>query len=247
MVKLPKKVQELVKNLSEDALELLKNLSVINTELETNIDRKTVEKSYKISNADKIFNEIIAAGIIKKKESRKDVYEFSTHHIQRALKILSDEDSHKKAIKYYERKRKKFAVDLNDEIEILFHMVKIDPTEELVNNFLNLVRDMEEFDIRYKKLIDVANELIKLESKYKAPILVVLGDIFSVMGRTEDAERSYLDALNNYKQLAKKYYKIYLPYIAATEKNLGTLYTDLKRFEDAELIYLDALKDYKEL
>ena len=247
MVKLPKKVHELIKHLAEETIKLVKNLSVINTELETNIDRKIVEKSHQISNIDKIFNDLTEAGIIKKKEGRKEIYEFSTHKIQNALEILTDESSHKKAVKYYERKRKKYGVDLKDEIEILFHLVKINPTEELVNSFLNLVRDMEEFDIRYKRLIDVANELIKLESKYKAPILVVLGDIFSVMGRTEDAERSYLDALNNYKQLAKKYYKIYLPYIAATEKNLGTLYTDLKRFEDAELIYLDALKDYKEL
>lgn len=50
-----------------------------------------------------------------------------------------------------------------------------------------------------------------------------------------------------YKNLAKKYYRIYLPYIAATQKNLGTLYIDLKRFEEAEKIYSDALSSYKEL
>ncbi len=247
MAKLPKKIKELIKHLTEEAIELLKNLSIINTELETNIDRKSVEKSYQISNLDNIFNEMIEAGIIKKKEGRKDIFEFSTHNIQNALKILSDEDSHKKAIKYYERKRKKFGVDINDEIEVLFHMVKINPTEDLVNNFLKIARNIEQFDLGYKRLIDIAEELLKLESKYKAPIQVVLGDIFSIMGRTEDAERSYLDALEIYKKLAKKYYRIYLPYIAATEKNLGTLYTDLKRFEEAETIYLDALKEYREL
>jgi len=247
MVKLPKKIQELIKHLAEEVIELLKNLSIINTELETNIDRKCVEKSYKISNLDKIFNELMDAGIIKNKEGRKDIYEFSTQYIQNALKSLTDEDSHKKAIKYYERKRKKFGADLYDEIEILFHMVIIDPTEELVNKFLMIVKSIEQFDLRYKRLIDIGEELIKLESKYKAPILAVLGDIFSIMGRSEDAESSYLDALDIYKRLAKKYYRIYLPYIAATEKNLGTLYTDLKRFEEAEVIYLDALKDYKEL
>jgi len=232
---------------NKEALELLKNLSIINTELETNIDRICVEKSYKISDIERIFNELMDTRIIKNKEGRKDIYEFSTQYIQNALKLFTDENSHKKAIKYYERKRIKFGVDLNDEIEILFHMVKINPTEELVNKFLTIVKTIDQFAFRYKRLIDVAEELIKLEDKYKAPILVVLGDLFSVMGRAEDAERSYLDALENYKNLAKKYYKIYLPYIAATQKNLGTLYIDLKRFEEAEMIYLDVLKVYKEL
>ena len=64
MVKLPKKTRELIKNLTEEAIDLLKNLSVINADLETNIDRKIVEKSYQISNFDKVFNEIIEKGII---------------------------------------------------------------------------------------------------------------------------------------------------------------------------------------
>ena len=71
MAKLPKKVQELIKHLAEETIELLKNLSVINTELETNIDRKSVEKSYNISKLDKNFNELIEVGILKKKESKQ--------------------------------------------------------------------------------------------------------------------------------------------------------------------------------
>ena len=57
----------------------------------------------------------------------------------------------------------------------------------------------------------VAEELITLGDKYKAPILIVLGDMFSVVGLAENAEKMYLEALNIYKKLAKQYYKIYLP------------------------------------
>ena len=230
-----------------EALELLKNLCVINTELETNIDRKCVENSYKLKNIEEAFNELLNTGIIKRKKGKKEIYEFSYQQIQDALKILTNEKSHEKAIKYYERKRKKYVDIITDDIEVLFHKAILSPTEELVNKFLIIVNKIDQFDYRYKSLIDVAEILMVLEDKYKAPILIALGNLFSAIGKSEQAENIYLNALNIYKKLAKQYYRIYLPHIAATQKNLGTLYVDLKRFEDAEKIYLDALSAYKEL
>ncbi|GAH04361.1 unnamed protein product, partial [marine sediment metagenome] len=167
--------------------------------------------------------------------------------IQDVLNSLADENSHKKALQYYEKKGKKFRDDLLDEIEVLFHKTKLNPSEELVNEFLAVANNIEQFDYEHKRLIDIGGELLVLEDKYKAPILIVLGNIISIIGNSEDAERIYLNALDLYKNLAKKYYRIYLPYIAATQKNLGTLYIDLKRFEEAEKIYGDALSSYKEL
>ena len=58
-------------------------------------------------------------------------------------------------------------------------------------------------------MIDVAEELFVLEDKYKAPILVVLGTLLAFLGSSEMAEKIFLNALDIYKTLAKKYYKIY--------------------------------------
>jgi len=242
-----KQVIEQILLSNPEALELLKNLSVINTEVDTNIDRKGIETSYELPNIEKAFNVLLDTGIIKKKKGTEEIYDFSYNLIQGVLEIMTDEKCHEKAISYYERKRKKYGENLNDDIELLFHKVKLSPTEDLVNEFFAIVNLIEQFDYKYKRLIDVAGELIILGDKYKAPILIVLGDMFSVIGMTENAERIYRDALNTYKKLAKQYYRIFLPYVAATQKNLGTLYTDLKRFEEAEKIFLDALKVYKEL
>ena len=107
--------------------------------------------------------------------------------------------------------RKNYGESLNDDIELLFHKVKVNPTEDLVNEFFAIVNLIDQFDFKYRKLISVAEELITLGDKYKAPILIVLGDMFSVVGLAENAEKMYLEALNIYKKLAKQYYKIYLP------------------------------------
>ncbi|MFW9942076.1 MAG: tetratricopeptide repeat protein [Candidatus Thorarchaeota archaeon] len=230
-----------------EALELLINLSILNPEVLTNIDRKSVETSYEIKDVNQVFNDLLNKGILEKEKNKEEIYHFSIPHMQTALETLANEKSHEKAIEYYKRKIQKFGPNLDDDIEILFHNVKINLTEELVNDYLGLVKNIEQNDIGNNRLITIAEELIKLESKYKAPILVVLGNLYSVIGKTNKAEKAYLNALETYKKLAKQYYRIYLPYIATTQKNLGTLYIDLKRFEEAEKIFLDALNVYKEL
>ncbi len=230
-----------------EALELLKILSVINTNIDTNINKKSIETCCKFSNVENSINELLGTGIIKKKKSKEETYEFSFQEIQDVLNSLGDEKSHKKALQYYEKKGKIFRGDLKDEIEILLHRAKLSPSEELVNEFLIVANKIQQFNYDHKRLIDVAQELLILEDEYKAPILIVVGNILSIIGNSEDAERVYLNALDLYNNLAKKYYRIYLPYVAATQKNLGTLYIDLKRFEEAEKIYTDALSSYKEL
>ena len=222
-------------------------LCVINTNIDTNIDRISIETCCKFSNIENSIKALLDTRIIKKKKSKEETYEFSFQEIQDVLNSLADEKSHQKALQYYEKKLKKSRGDIRDEIEILFHKAKLEPSEELVNEFLAMGNNIEQFDYGYKRLIDVAGELLILENKYKAPILFVVGNILSLIGNSEDAERIYLQTLDLYKDLAKKYYRIYLPYLAATQKNLGTLYIDSKRFEEAEKIYSDALSSYIEL
>ncbi len=50
-----------------DALELLKNLSVINMELDTNIDRKSINASDRSPNVEESFKILLEMGIIRKK------------------------------------------------------------------------------------------------------------------------------------------------------------------------------------
>ncbi len=80
---------------------------MINTDLDTNIDRKSIETCCKFSNVEKSINELLDTRIIKKKEGKEERYEFSFQEIQDVLHSLADEKSHKKAIQYYDKKRKK--------------------------------------------------------------------------------------------------------------------------------------------
>lgn len=232
---------------NQEALELLKDLSVINTELETNIDRKCIENINEFRDIEKNFNELLNTGIIIMKKNKKEIYTFSYFQVQTVMETITDKKNHEKAIKYYERKRKQYGNFLTDEIEVLFHKTKVNLTKQLVNEFFLLITKIDEFASKYKRLLNVAEELIVLDDKYKAPILTILGSMISVIGRNEDAERIYLNALKIYKKLAKKYYKIFLPYSAAAQKNHETIYIDLKRFEEVEKIFSDSFKVYKKL
>lgn len=230
-----------------NALELLKTLSVLNMEIDTNIDGGSIETCCDFPNIEQSIKFLLDTGIIKKRKGEDELFEFSIQQIQDILELLTDKKNHENAILYYEKKLRRLKDNIQDEIELLFHKAKISPSVELVDIFLTIANSIEQFEFKHKRLIDIAQELFILDDKYKAPILNVVGNIFSVIGDSEDAEKIYLNALEIYKNLAKKYYKIYLPYIAATQKNLGTLYIDLKRFEEAEKIYSDALSSYKEL
>ncbi|MFX1363584.1 MAG: tetratricopeptide repeat protein [Promethearchaeota archaeon] len=233
--------------MNPEALEMLKYLSVINTKVDTNINKVAFENSYKSKKFNSDFEVLIKTGLIKAKEGKVEIYEFAFPYLQEILETQVDKKSHEYALKYYEVKTKKINGDILDDIEILFHKVKVNPTEELINEFLSIANSIDQLDEHHKRLIDIGLELLIFEDKYKAPILFMLGNILSAIGNPEDAEKIYLNAIKIFKKLAKKYYRIYLPYIAAIQKNLGTLYTDLKRFEEAEQIYNNALNSYKEI
>lgn len=229
------------------AILLLKNLSVINLVIASNIDRQSLEISYESFFIEEIFNILLETRILTKKVENKEIYEFAVPRIKEILESQAEKESHIYALKYYEIKTKKFRGNYQDAIEVLYHKVKVNPTHELVNEFFVLAEEIGEIDNRHVRLIDIALELLVLEEKYRGPILFALGNIISMIGNPEDAEKMYLGAIEVYKNLAKKYYRIYLPYIAAIQKNLGKVYIDLKRFEEAEKIYNNALSSYREI
>ncbi len=229
-----------------DALQLFKNLCVINTELETNIDRKCIESCFKSPNIEESFNKLIDVGIVKKKNSSKRIYDISPKLLN-TLEINIDEKCHEKALQYYKHKKKICGTDSNDDVEVLYHRAKIKPDVNVLTNFLTIYRQIYPRTYGYQRLIDVGQLLLSTEDKYLGPIQVAIGNIYSDLGHSNSAEGAYLNAIEIYKKLAEQYLKIYLPYVLATQQHLGTLYVDLKRFEDAEKLYIDALKGYKEL
>jgi len=232
---------------NSEALELLKNLSVLNTQIETNIDRKTVEKAYDMANIQDRLNNLLETGLLINKGEQEETLDFASDYVQNAMLSISDKSCHENAGKYYEQKSKDFKEDYNNVTEILHHQSEIAIDDVLAIGFLGVCNVLRIAGFGIQKLIIIGEKLIGLEDKYKAPVLVALGNLYADAGRQEEAEIAYLDALSAYKELAKAYYKIYLPYVATVHNHLGKLYADLKRFEEAEKIYLQTLDLYKEV
>jgi len=93
----------------------------------TNIDRKSIEVSYKIPNIKNNFSELLNKGILIQKENEEKIFEFSFQPIQNALIPLTDEKCHENALQYYKRKTLRYGIVLDDKIEVLFHKAKINP------------------------------------------------------------------------------------------------------------------------
>ena len=161
--------------------------------------------------------------------------------------ILKDnnKEKHQLAKSYYDNKIRK---DLNDEAEILFHGSISNPDEKLINDFLKLKVKLMPIHYGFRRLIDVGILLREsLDIKNKAAVCGTLGNLYSDLKKFEDAEKAYTEALNSYKDLAKKSPDAYLPDVAMTQNNLGILYNNLGKFEDAEKAYTEALNSYKDL
>jgi len=234
-------------SINSEALELLKNLSVLNTQIETNIDRKGVEKSYDMDNIQDKLNYLMETGLLINKGEQEETLDFVSEHVQNVLLSISDKSCHENAVKYYEQKSKDFKEDYHNVTEILHHQSEIAIDDVLAIGFLGVYNILRIAGFGIQELIIIGEKLIGLEDKYKAPVLVALGNLYADSGRQEKAEVAYLDALSTYKELAKTYYKIYLPYVATVHNHLGKLYADLKRFEEAEKIFLETLELYKEV
>ena len=235
-------IEEILSSIPE-ALTLIKNLSIINTDLRTNINRESVENSSGLVNINKVFNELLDTAMLKKKKGKEGIYEFTFKHVQDALEDIATSENHNEALNYYEKKKYINGEDVNDDVEVLFHKVTVNPNEKFIDDLLGIKKKLQPFHYGFKRLIDVCEELKdSLEEKDKAPIFGLLGLIFADLGRFKDAEDMYLYALRDYKEIAEENSKKYLHKVAYTQNNLGNLYSELNRFEDAEDMYLSSLK-----
>ena len=232
---------------NSEALELLKNLSVLDTQIKTNIDKKSVEKSYEMENIQKELIFLMETGFLVNKAKQEETLDFASENLQNAMLSIADISCHENAVKYYEIKGDYFKEDYHNITEILRHQSEIAINGDLAIKFLGVNNTLRSIGMGIQELITIGEKLIDLEDKYKAPILVALGNLYADLGRQKDAENAYLEALGTYNELGGIYYKIYLPYIATVHNHLGKLYADLKRFEEAEKIYLKTLELYKDI
>jgi len=225
--------------LSEDAFQLLKRLSVINVEVESNIDWKSVRRTYKVG-VD-VMAELIEAGMVQKKEGKEGVYEFSYHHIQDAL---VDDEGHKEAVEYYMDKMRRVGENYDDVVEILFH--KMMNNEAMVDPFLELSPLVKPVHYSFGRMIVIGEMLKKrLAKRERAPVSVILGILYSDVNKFKEAEEAFKEALQIYRQLAEENPEAYLPEVAGTQNNLGNLYRNVNKFKEAEEAFKEALQIYR--
>ena len=223
--------------LSEEAFELLKNISLLNTEMEGNLDRKALKKTYP-ANFDEIFGELVDTDMLDKKA--EGIYQFTYRHVQEAISE-DDRKRHEKAIEYYRNKEQ-----TNDTpVEVLYHLSKYYPDIKLIDLFISLSNILKPVHYGFKRLIDVG-EILRtfFEKNDKAKLSGTLGILYRNLNRFEEAEKAYNETFKIYKKLADKSPDVYLPCVATTQNNLANLYRDLKRFEEAEKACNDALEIY---
>jgi hypothetical protein len=206
----PNEMDEYLKRLVEEilserkeALELLKELSVINDDLKNNLHIDCVKAAYDIPRIDKNLNALLKCGLLEKKWGENKNYEFTFKHIQLALEIDSDKMSHERAIEYYKVKEQKIGQNIDDRIEVFFHLFKSNPTEDLVSTYVELAKIVSPIKYSYKRLIEVGT-LIKesfqpkdiFQEDHKATIIITLGNLYSKLERYQQAEILYKEASN---------------------------------------------------
>lgn len=238
-------IEEIFSN-NPQTLTLLKDLAVLNTDLPSNINKESILSVYSVENVRKNFNSLVDTGMLKKRDGKEGTYEFYFKHIQDALEDIAHKENHKKAIKYYERKRKISLGQNDDAVEILYHKVKSNPTDDLVAEIMDMAT--QPFHSRLKRLIDIGEELKPLiEEENRAIITTGLAGLYFRLAQFGEAECAFIEALEIFQKLDDKNPDTFKPDVATTQYNLGTLYSVLEKFEEAELAYREALEIKKKV
>ncbi len=238
-----KRVIEEIYTDNPEALNLLKNIAVLNLDLPTNIHKESVLAAFNFEDSRKTFRALIDTGMLRKRKGKEDTYEFYFKHIQDYLEDEAKHNNHEKAINYYKKKRYflKQAYNVDDDIELLYHKIKSNPSERLVNEFLELKEKIYPVNYGFKRLITIGEQLKTLvKENDKAKMFLELGDLYYDLNKFTEAEVLLLDALKGYETLVKQDPDNLSAQIK-TQNLLGLLYNNIKRFEEAELIYNNAL------
>ena len=93
----------------------------------------------------------------------------------------------------------------------------------------------------FQNLIEIGTKIAERVSDHiKGRVLGTLGNLYYAMGDFEKAEKTYLDTLNLYIDLAKENEE-YMKYVAGALFNLGNLYQAKRKYDEAEKAYNDAI------
>jgi len=229
--------------LSEEAWNLLQFLSILNVDLDSNINRLVLSNIFNFDRFSEVFNELIDAGILVKKDGIEGIYGFSFHHIISAIRNEKNIHFHEKAVFYYKSKIKQFGENYEDLTEILFHRLNCGSTKNLIKNFIYLAEHISQSDKCFKRLINIG-ELLKryFKNKEKAIILVALGNMNNALHRTKQSEKHYNGALNIYEKLHRENPKAHEREIAIIRNNLGNVYSQLRMYNRAEIEFSKSLE-----
>ena len=241
-----KRVVEEIFGDNNEALNLLKCISLINTDLETNIDKDLFQKISQIDNFTEIFNELIDTGMLKKKKNKGEIYDFSFNHIKEAI---SDESelNHKKIVKYYVKKIDE-KENIDESIELFFHKIKSNSIINVSDEYYILASKASPATNSFNRLIKIGEEIKNtLNHIDKLSVTIEIGNLYRKLNRYENAEKILKESLVVVKKLKKENPIIYLPSLATVFINLGAVYRNLSKHNDAERTLLKALNIYRKL
>ncbi len=241
----PKHADEFLKRvvtevLEEQAFNLLKNIAVINTNLRNNLNRETIEKSFKISNFNEIFNNLIDTGMIQKKEGRDSEFDFVYRHIQDVLRS-DDKDIHKNAFNYYNYKQEKFGRNIDDTIEEFFHNFKVKIEGNDVLDFLDIQNQISPSHNSFTRFFNVLLGIDYNEKdKYLADLFLARGNLNFDLGKYETAKENYNKAVEIWTELAKIDETLNIN-INMIQNNLAIIYEKLGFINKAKNIFINAI------
>ena len=110
--------------------------------------------------------------MLKKRDKEEGIYEFYFKHIQDYLENNASQQNNEAAIKYYKKKSELLGENIDDNVETLFHKVKSNPYNGIINEFIEIYKKVIPVNYGFKRLIEVGEELknyrvriLKLKSK----------------------------------------------------------------------------------
>ncbi|GAG40389.1 unnamed protein product, partial [marine sediment metagenome] len=80
---------------------------------------------YNFDNTSALFNELVDTEMLKKKEGKEGIYDFTFKHLKSFLKNMDNKSDHLKAIEYYSKKQEDFTIDEKFNNQISYHKMKI--------------------------------------------------------------------------------------------------------------------------
>jgi tetratricopeptide (TPR) repeat protein len=232
--------------LSKEAYILLKNLSILNTEVESNINFRIVEKTYKIPTITNVFFELVDSGIFQKRASKEGVYQFSFKHIQDAVRC-DDVSTNRLAVGYYDQKIQWIESNVDDEIERFSHQLKYPNNIHKANVLKKLYSSCSPSNYGFKRLVEICFSLKdQVNGEEKAYLCLILGSLLSDLNRYRDAKEASEESLAIYKSLSERN-RDYIELVNIVLNSLGNLYIKINKYDTAKEYYEQSLEISREI